>query len=240
MTSFTEYKTMGEEWIPHAGTQYGSNEGGIHTHQPSNQKFYVKYPFKSEQAHVEAATADLYNEMGIRTLNPKTKEIHGRTAVVTPWQDGVKSMSHHSDYESAAKDPKRSLELARIHHGAVLTGNLDIVGLDYANVMKDQKSGELVSADQGGAMHFRAMGGSKDFPSDISKEMSGFKNPAYQSGQAFQHVHPEHFKEAAKSLLNLTDNKVDEIMSKHGLEKYSDVVKSRRNQLLDHYAIPKE
>ena len=239
MTSFTEYKNMPEEWVPHAGTQYGSNEGGIHTHQPSKQKFYVKYPFKPEQAHVEGATADLYNAMGIRTLNPKVKDIHGRTAVVTPWQEGVKSFGHHSEYADAVKDPKRSLELARIHHGAVLTGNLDIVGLDYANVMKDQKSGELVSADQGGAMHFRAMGGHKDFPADISKEMNGFRNPAYQSGQVFQHVPEEHFKEAAKSLLNLTNDKVDEIMSKHGLDKYADVIKARRNQLMAHYGVEK-
>ena len=178
MTSFTEYKALAESYVPEEGTQYGSNEGGVFTHQPSGQKYYVKFPKNPEQAHVEAATASLYSAMGIKTLEPKVKQIEGRTALVTKWQPHIKSLTSHRDYHSEIQDPKREHELALIHHGAIITGNRDVVGLDYTNVMKNHETGELVSADQGGSMHFRAQGAQKEFSADVS-DVHSFQNPLY-------------------------------------------------------------
>lgn len=234
MTSFTEYKALTESYVPEEGTQYGSNEGGVYTHLPSKEKFYVKFPKNPEQAHVEAATADIYNAMGIKTLNPKVKQIEGRTALVTKWQPHIKSFTHHSQYQDEIVDPKREHELALIHHGAIITGNRDVVGLDYTNVMKDHKTGELVSADQGGSMHFRAQGENKEFGPDV-KDVHSFQNPAYQSGRVFSKVSPEAFKKAAGALDSLDDEKIDSIMAQHNLGHLADVVKQRRDLLKQHY-----
>ena len=178
MLTFKEYTLLEDTYSRQPGTQYGSNEGGIYTHEPSKRKFYIKFPASPEQAHVEAATSDLYKTMGIKTLDPVVKQIDGKTAVVTPWNENVAPMKSSSNLHAAMKDPQRAHELALMHHAAVVTGNLDIVGLEYDNILHHKKEGHLISADQGGAMHYRAQGAQKDFGPSIGKEMSGFQNTA--------------------------------------------------------------
>lgn len=234
MTTFKEYLSLTEEYVLHSGTQYGSNEGGVHTHKPSGQKFYVKFPANEEQTRVEAATADIYKAMGIETLDPKVKDIGGRKGLVTPWRDDLKSFESDKEYHSAIEDPSKAKQLARMHHGAIITGNRDIVGLDYRNVMKNTKTGDLVSADQGGSMHFRAMGGSKPFDSDIA-DVHSFQNPAYQSGRVFSKLSHETLRDTAAELHNLNNDTIDSIMKKHGLEAHAQTIKDRRDLLIKHY-----
>jgi hypothetical protein len=234
MTTFKEYAQLAEEFIPHQGTQYGSNDGGVYTHKPSNQKYYVKFPDNEEQARVEVATADIYKSMGIKTLSPVVKHVDGKTAVVTKWQDDAKSLTSPKEYHSAMQDPVHADHLALMHHGAIITGNRDIVGLDYNNVMKHKTTGELISADQGGSMHFRAMGGPKEFKSNIA-DVHSFQNEAYPSGRVFSKLDRSTLKNAAAKLHTLTDDTIDSIMKKHGLEAHAQTIKDRRDMLINHY-----
>lgn len=236
MVTFSEYKTLEESFVKQAGTQYGSNPGGIHTHEPSGRKFYIKFPYNDEQSHVEAATAELYNHLGVKTLEPKVVDVDGKKGVASEWNADVSPMGSSSAFNDVVKDPSKAHQLALMHHAAVVTGNLDIVGLEYDNILKHTHTGDLVSVDQGGAMHFRAMGDQKDFSPSIHKELSGFQNPAYQSGRVFSQLPHEVLRTAAKSLDNLTDAKIDLTMKSHGLGHLANVVKTRRDLLKQHYA----
>ncbi len=235
MLTFKQYCKLYEDYRSVPGTRYGSNPGGLHIHEPTGEQYYVKYPKSPEQAHVEAATADLYNALGIRTLNPEVKQIGGKTALVTKWDDNLNSLQNAKDYHNEIKNSDREKELALMHHAAIMTANRDIVGMDYTNVMKDKNTGQLVSADQGGSMHYRAQGAPKDFDADIS-DVHSFQNPRYESGSVFSKVNPVVLKQESEKLKNLTDDQVDSIMNKHGLGHLADTVKARRDMLIKHYS----
>ena len=72
MISFAEFALL-EEYDPYPGTQMGSNEGGMYEHRRTKKKYYIKFPKTEAQAKVEAATADLYKELGIRTVDPRSR-----------------------------------------------------------------------------------------------------------------------------------------------------------------------
>lgn len=236
MLTFKQYSLLEDTYAEQRGTQYGSNDGGVYIHEPSQRKFYIKFPRSAEQAHVEAATADLYKTMGIKTLDPVVKQINGKTAVVTPWNEHVSPMKSATNFHTAIQDPRRAHELALMHHAAVVTGNLDIVGLEYDNILQHKHLDHLISADQGGAMHYRAQGAEKDFEPSINKELSGFQNTAYQSGRVFSKVPHDTMKQAASNLDLMTDDKIDSIMQQHGLSHLAPIVKKRRDLLKQHYA----
>jgi hypothetical protein len=230
MTTFKEYCQLAESYSKEPNSKLGTNPGGVYTHEPSKQKFYIKFPHNPEQSHVEAATAELYGHMGVPTLEPKTKEIDGKTGIASKWNPDLEILGHPDNVEN-----RHHYDLALMHHAAVVTGNLDIVGMEYDNIVKNKKTGDLMSVDQGGAMHFRAMGDKKDFGPSITKEIQGFQNPAYQSGRVFSKIPHETFKAASKHLDKLTDEKIDATMKAHGLEHLAGVIKTRRDLLKRHY-----
>lgn len=236
MLKFKEYLLLEDFYTKHPGTQYGSNEGGLYTHTPSMRKLYVKFPQNEEQMHVEAATAELYNHLGIKTLDPKVQDVSGRKALTTHWNDNAAPMRTASALHKEMETPEKAHQLALMHHAAIMTGNLDIVGLEYDNILKDRSTGDLISADQGGAMHYRAQGAHKDFTSNIDREISGFQNPAYASGKVFSKLPPQTLIDASHKLKSLSDETIDSVMKKHNLDHLSNTVKARRDALINHYA----
>lgn len=236
MLKFKDYLLLEDTYTAHPGTQYGSNEGGLYTHSPSMRKMYVKFPPNEEQMHVEAATAELYNHLGIKTLNPKVQDVSGKKALTTAWNENAAPMRTASALHREMDTPEKAHHLAMMHHAAIMTGNLDIVGLEYDNILKDRSTGELISADQGGAMHYRAQGANKDFGKNIDRELSGFQNPAYASGKVFSKLPHQVLKDASQNLKTLSDTTIDSVMNKHNLGHLSDTVKARRDALINHYA----
>ena len=217
------------------GTQYGSNEGGVHEDEKGN-KFYIKFPKHEEQARVEVATAKLYNKMGIDTVNPRLEQIDGRTAVVSDWNHNMKMMGR-TGLQELAKQPHHAMDLAKMRHAAVITGNRDIVGLEYDNIGYDVKRDKLISLDQGGSMHYRAQGGSKPFEREVGEHES-FDNPRYTPhhvfGTAVQH-HPDVLRNAIDHVKNLKDDDIRSIMSEHGLDDHKETVVDRKKLLLKKY-----
>lgn len=225
---------INESYVPEPNTQYGSNEGGIHLNTETNKREYVKFPKTTEQANVEAATSDLYKQMGISTVNAKVKNIKGKTAVTSDWNPNLRSFRSANDILEAAKDPKIAKQLAKIHHAAVLTGNYDVIGLAYDNIFHDKQTGNIVSMDQGGAMHFRAQGKPKPFNKSID-EVNSFQNPIYTTGRVFGHLDPKHLSDASRDLQGLTDEHIDSVLRPHKLDHLGDTIKARRDMLIAHY-----
>jgi hypothetical protein len=224
---------LAEELQKQSGTQMGSNEGGIHIDTETGTKHYVKTPETDEQARVEVAAAKLYKHAGLDTLDPEIIAHNGRTAVKTAWNDSVGR--HSLQGLQADAQGKNAHHVALAHHMAVITNNRDVVGLEYDNLLK-HKNGGIVSADQGASFNFRAMGEQKDFDRDIHPLLNGFKNQEYASGQVFTKLSPEVMKSAAKQIREkLTDQKIDDALAQHGLQKHSAIVKDRRDALLKHY-----
>lgn len=229
------YPKVEEAYSPLDHTQYGSNEGGVHI-DDKGDKYYVKYPKHEEQARVEVATAKLYNKMGIETVNPRIEQIDGRTAVVSDWNHDLKIVGKHQ-LQTLAKEPHHAMELAKMRHAAVITGNRDIVGLQYDNIGYDVKKDRLVSLDQGGSMHYRAQGEKKPFEREVGEHES-FDNPRYTPhhvfGAAVEH-HPEILRNALDHVKNLKDDDIRSIMSEHGLDDHKETVVDRKKLLLKKY-----
>lgn len=209
--------------------QFGSNPGGVH-YDESGNKYYLKTPRDPLQAHTEVATSKLYNAVGIKTLNPF---IHDDKHVVSAWQSAKPFGSHQSIVNHIGDNAEHHIDLAKIHHMAVITKNHDIVGLDHDNLLHG--SNGIISADQGGALKFRAMGEPKEFGNDV-EEIESFNHP-HRNSRIFQEVHPlAHVFAANEIKKHLTDDTIDKIISEHGLgQDVADTIKGRRDKLISHY-----
>lgn len=235
MISFSKYTALIESYSIEPNTQYGSNYGGIGYHKTSGEKVYVKIPNNPRQSHSELLASELYTHFGIRTTNPKIDI--GTGGIASTWNPNLVHMSSNEHIEYGKSSRENALQYAKLHHAAILTGNRDILGLDFTNVMRDVTDNRLVSLDQGGSFEFRAMGGHKDYKDDIL-DIHSFKNPEYSSGQVFPKIFKEHQgveKEAFEDLINNTSNtKIKEIFGKHA-PQYFPIFSSRFHQMKQHY-----
>lgn len=215
------------------GTQMGSNEGGIHR-DAKGGRHYVKYYKNGDQAKVEALTSKIYDHMGIHTLKPEHKELNGRHAVVTKYNQNLEGM-HPKHFEKL--EPHQAKQIGRMYHAAVLTKNWDIVGLEHDNIMKHKKTGDLHSVDTGGAFHFRAQGGHKDYGSDIVEHKS-LRQDHLPSGHVFNHVfknHPEAEKAGLDAVRKIDDNHIHGLFKNSGLKNWKELHSSfqaRKEHLL--------
>lgn len=219
---------------PEHGTQYGSNPGGIH-HDESGVQRYVKFYRDPEQGRVETLTGQIYKHMGIHTLEPEFRPVNGRDAVVTRWNHDLEPV-HHKEFERLSPDQHR--DVGRMYHGAILTKNWDILGLGHDNVMRHRGDGRLFSVDHGGAFHFRAQGGPKDYGPDIGEHHS-LRHNDQASGHVFHHVlskDPEAYRAGHEATANMDMDHVRRLFERSGLrnadELHHNFVK-RRESLLD-------
>lgn len=145
------FKLFLESLKPIAGTQKGSNPGGLHVDE-HGEKHYVKHYENPDQAKVEALTGKIYHHMGIKTVKP---ELHGHSSIKTKWNEDVHQIPPHH-FENLSK--KQAHQIGKIYHGAILTKNWDVVGLEHDNIVHNKKTKDLHAIDHGGAFHFRARG----------------------------------------------------------------------------------
>lgn len=234
MLTFKQF--FNEELVKEKGTQYGSNPGGVHTDSETGEKFYVKHYKNSDQGKVEALTSNIYKHMGIHTLDPEFKQVNGKDSIVTKWNSDLKTMkpSHFEKLE-----PHQADQIGRMYHAAVLTKNWDIVGLEHDNIMM-HKNGNLHAVDQGGSFHFRAMGESKPYGSDIGEHHS-LRHNEHPSGHVFSTVfknHPAAEHNGLHAVKNMDDEHVHGLFKNSGLSNWKDLHKNfmeRKKKLLDKY-----
>ena len=106
--------------------------------------------------------------------------------------------------------------------------------------MKHKDTGHFSSIDHGGAFHYRAMGGKKEYGSDID-EVHSLHHPDRASGHVFGEVkkqHPTAFKDTIYTVKNLKDEDVYKAFKESGLHNWEDLhknFKERKTKLLKHY-----
>ena len=232
--NFKTFRLLQEEFSRQVNSQLGSNPGGIYTHHVTGKQYYIKFPANIEQAKVEVAAARIYKHLGIKTLDPELKDISGRIGVITPWREDLRPSPRSELIHKAQSNPEHFL----VHHvAAALVGNRDHVGLDVDNILHHE-NGDSYSIDQGGSMHFRAMGEYKEFEDDAKPLYKSLIDPKRTAGTIFCASHDntteDQHKKALSTLSSLTDDKIDNIIKSVSLDqKYADTIKARRDSLLN-------
>ena len=225
-----------EGLTPQHNTQMGSNPGGIHT-DSTGSRYYVKFYKNADQAKTEALAGNIYHQMGIHTVKPEYRQVGGKHAVVSRYNEHLTKLKPH-EFEHVT--PEQAKQIGRMYHGAVLTKNWDIVGLEHDNILKDLKTGNLHSVDGGGSFHFRAQGEHKTFGPDVDEHHSlRHKNEqaSHVFNRAFEnHPHAEH--EGLDSVKRLNDDSLHHAFKNSGLSNWEDLHKNfmlRKKALLSKY-----
>jgi len=235
MKTFKQY--LNEQMIKQKGTQYGSNDGGVHIDSETGKKHYAKFYRNPDQGKAEVLAGKIYKHMGIRTLEPESTTINKKSAVSTEWNDDLHPMQRR-DFNKLS--PEHAEHIGRMYHAAVLTKNWDVVGMDHDNIMKHKKTGHLHSVDHGGAFHFRAQGGHKDYGPDIAEHES-LRNNSHASGHVFRSAfeqHPDAEKKSLDSVRNIDDDHVKSLFQNSGLDNWEEMhhnFNQRKKALLDKY-----
>jgi hypothetical protein len=228
------FKIFYEEFTPVGDTQYGSNPGGIHIDSDTGDKHYIKHYENHEQAKVEALTGQIYKHMGIHTADPK---LHNQGSISSKWNDNLHQMKRH-EFESLS--PKQANQVGKMYHAAVLTKNWDIVGLEHDNILHNSKTGNLHAIDHGGAFHFRAQGGHKDYGPDIA-EKDSLRGFGGASAHVFNHTfaqHPKAEEHGLNAVKKIDDNHIRHLFSKSGLDNHQQMAHTfieRKNALINSY-----
>lgn len=162
--------------------------------------------------------------------------MNGKPTVVSKWNPELK-VEHPRTFDKVS--PSQADTIGKMYHAAVLTKNWDIIGLEHDNIMTD-KTGQIHSVDQGGAMHFRARGSSKPFDPEIG-EHSSLRNNQEASGHVFSSAfaqHPNAETSSLQSVRNIDDDHVKGLFQNSGLSNWEDLHKSfqsRKAKLLAKY-----
>lgn len=232
MLKFLQF--VAEELKKVPGTQLGSNPGGIHVDSETGEKHYVKHYHNADQAKVEALTGKIYHHMGIHTLHP---EMHGESSIKTKWNGDLHQMKP-KHFEKL--DKKQAHQVGKMYHAAVLTKNWDIAGLEHDNIVHNKKTGDLHAVDHGGAMHFRAQGGHKDYDHDIAEKKS-LRGNGQASGHIFDHTfkhHPDAEKHGLEAVKKIDDDHVHHLFKHSGLSNWKELHSAfaeRKKKLLKSY-----
>lgn len=204
------------------GTQKGSNPGGVHVDE-HGQKHYLKHYRDPEQAKVEALTGKIYHHMGIKTVHP---ELHGHDGIKTKWNEHLRPLT---DHEASNLSKKHAHQLSKMYHGAVLTKNWDVIGpIDRGNVLHNDKTGDLHSIDHGGAFHFRAQGGHKDYTPDNAEKHS-LRHDQGLSSEMINHAfekHPGAERHGLEAVKKMDMDHVHRLFKDSGLKDWKDLHKT--------------
>lgn len=235
MKSFLQF--VKSKYTPISGTQYGSNPGGLHTHNETGKTHYLKQYADKDQGKVEALTAKIYEHMGIKTVSPRIEHDGGKEYVASEWNEHLKPMKPH---QFNSLNSKQAEQIGRMYHAAVLTKNWDIIGLTHDNVLQHQHTGDIHAIDHGGAFHFRARGSSKNYGLDIDEHRS-LRHNDQASGHVFStvfHQHPTAELEGLKAVENIDDEHVRSLFSNSGLSNWKELHQNfnqRKKALLAKY-----
>jgi hypothetical protein len=241
MKSFSHYLIESvsndiSHWKSEPYSQLGSNPGGIH-YDENNNKHYVKFYRNPEQARAEYATNRIYDHMGINVPKASLVKKGSTVGISTPWNSELDQVHPH---ELRNTSPETAHHIAKMYHAAVLTKNWDIIGNHPYNIQKDHQ-GNIHNIDQGGSLHFRAMGGHKDYDAGVG-EIHSLRDPGNSSGQVFNKVfsqHPGAEKQSLESSVKTIDpNHIHGIFKEAGFANHkemADIFEKRRQALINHY-----
>jgi hypothetical protein len=217
------------------GAQKGSNPGGLYE-APDGERYYVKLYKDDAQARTELASNAVYRMMGVDMPDLSLRTMDGKVALASKWRADMKPMTQ-------AEMIAHPEEMARIFQASVLTGNWDVVGMSYDNVMLGKK-GRLAMIDAGGSFKFRAQGGAKAYeavPNEVNTLRDAKLNP--QSASVFNAIFGKDVwleREGAKPLLELKKTDVKKVFANAGFQEaeakeVTETLWSRRQWLVERY-----
>lgn len=190
------------------GPQTGSNPGGLYE-SSDGTRYYVKTPKNEDRARNEILAAKLYElaDVDMPDLTPATRD--GKFSVASKIIPGLSEDAH------ALRSGKVPGVIEGIAADAWLS-NWDVIGLDYDNLLVD-KEGRGRRVDTGGALRYRAMGAPKGnaFGDEVS-EFKFFFDPHSRSGSVFKHATPEQIGESIDRVLDIPEDKIEELVEEWG------------------------
>ncbi len=224
-----------ENWTK-VGPKKGSNEGGTFRDQSGND-YYVKEPRSTLHAQNEALAAALYKELQVPAVEVLLGEKNGELRTVSPIVESTGVLGYN---------PERSV-IEKLQEGFAVDAwlaNWDIAGLTFDNVIID-KDGNPIRVDPGGALMWRAQGEPKgkmfgDVVGEIDTLRSESKAP--EASVIFGDMTDDQVKESAKVLLNISPERIDEIVDSI-ISDFADAadlkmkLRNRRQSILDRFGL---
>lgn len=230
-----------KDWEMIPDTQLGSNQGAQFI-GPDGDKYYVKFYQKADQARSEFASAHIAKKYGFETFDTQLVEItvegEKRFGLATKWKTGAKAEARKVSAGEIALTKKEADELAKHYLHSCLTGNWDVVGREYDNLVRFGKRWQCV--DYGGTMAFRAQGGSKSF-GILVDEWDSLLKEGRRAGKVFNQVVPSTImknpKAYAKWLQTVDFDDVKAILKSAGFRKsqiddLANILLARRDDLV--------
>ncbi len=197
-----------DHMVPLEGGPHGTNEGGWYQDPETGDRYYVKFYRNPDQGRVEFVANAVYEKLGIKAVRSEIVEIGGREAVASRQVPGARSSSPESQ--------RGSQEVRDGFVADAYLANWDVIGLEYDNIVESDDG--FYRIDNGGAMTFRARGGSKEFVQDDIPELHSMLEHG-TAKQIFGGITESEIRVQAQALLNrLSPDDIEEIVTRSGLE----------------------
>lgn len=228
------------DWEAIPNTQFGSNPGGLYT-GPDGKAYYLKFYKDVEQTYSEVAADKIAQKMGLETLHAQIIEVDGKKAVATLWKSDGEQLKKLISFKDVTALQKEDLAKQYLH--ASLTGNWDVVGADYDNLVRFP-DGRWLCVDHGGTFKFRAQGGDKLWGTKVD-EIESLLAPGRKSGEIFNKIlastieaNPEKYISMLESMSGAEGSIYDMFVSvgwgKLRAAEMQEVLLARRRKLVEH------
>jgi hypothetical protein len=225
-------KASSSDWKK-VGNQKGSNSGGVY--ERAGVKHYVKFPWSKGQVYAEQAADQVYELMGVETMQHKAIKVNGKTGSVSVMKD-VQELG--SEGWKKLNDTQKQ-QAANAYVASALTMNWDVVGLAHDN-MGTTKEGNLAIFDTGGSFKYRAMGSNKVYSADPTPELENMLSKSKTSGRVFGPMMEENkelFVNAARKLKAVDDKELVKIASTMRDDTMGQTVLARKKAILDYFGV---
>ncbi len=217
------------------GQQLGSNKGGITKDAASGETVYMKVPSDRIHAENEILASAFYQKAGLLTVDTKLGTKDGKDVIFSEWMPDV---SDGTDYS----DPAFLQKLQRGYAMDAFLANWDSIA-NSENIKKD-KSGNPIWVDPGGALLFRAQGGSKGsaFGDDV-KELDTLVDPRQNSsGRVYGQMSLQQKTDSAKIVQQISPEDIDVlvngVITDPAMAKFlRETLKKRREYILKRFSL---
>jgi len=205
------------------GGKLGSNEGGTYVNKVTGEQFYIKLSASNDIAQNEVMATHLYKMAGVNATDMQLIDLgNGKWGVASRWIDGLE----------VNPGALQSGKLAGVYDGFGVDAwlaNWDVVGQTYNN-MKVLNGVTAVRVDPGGALFYRAQGGTKTL-GNVVEELKSLRDASInsQSATVFAGMKQADLEAAIRRVLNIKES--DIAATVHG---YGDLWSvSQRRELVD-------
>ena len=199
--------------------QKGSMPGGLYKHNASGIHYYIKEALPGvhgahkgvEHIKEEALAGALYKLAGVPVADTSSITFSGNKALMSRWIPDTTKMSF--------TDMSRNADVRSNFVVDAWLANWDVVGLNADNIVLGADD-VAYRIDHGGALEFRAQGGSKEFsapdPGGEVKELTSMLNlaTAPEGSRVFKSLTLAELEEGARAVGSVTDEMIEAAVRK--------------------------